>query len=158
MAKIKENWLPAVNWADTHEVSDRGRVRRIGDDRSLAPFPCDRAGHLQVNLCANGLKAKRLVHRMVLEAFVGECPPGMEGCHRDNKTANNALDNLRWDTHLGNMADSTGRPRRAYSRRLTPAQVAAIRASAEGAHMLAERYNVMPWTVHSIRAGRTYKE
>ena len=65
-------------------------------------------GHLTVGLRAtpNG-KVKRLyVHRLVLEAFVGPCPPGMECCHNDGNPANNALSNLRWDTRGANIEDA----------------------------------------------------
>src|SRR4051794_31712386 len=46
-----------------------------------------------------------LVHRLVLEVFVGPCPAGMECCHADGNSLNNALDNLRWDTPEANEAD-----------------------------------------------------
>jgi hypothetical protein len=50
--------------------------------------------------------AVRYVHRLVLEAFVGPCPDGMEGCHFDGNFRNNRVGNLRWDTRKGNMADA----------------------------------------------------
>jgi hypothetical protein len=46
-----------------------------------------------------------LVHRLVLETFVGSCPEGMEGCHGDGDKTNNALLNLRWDTPKSNTCD-----------------------------------------------------
>lgn len=46
-----------------------------------------------------------LVHRLVLEAFLGPAPEGLEGCHNDGNTLNNWLDNLRWDTHENNELD-----------------------------------------------------
>jgi hypothetical protein len=49
---------------------------------------------------------RRKVHRLVLEAFVGPCPDGMEGCHWNGTPTDCRLDNLRWDTHKGNGADS----------------------------------------------------
>jgi hypothetical protein len=45
------------------------------------------------------------MHRLVLFAFVGPCPPGMEGCHNDGNHQNNALSNLRWDTPSANQRD-----------------------------------------------------
>lgn len=45
------------------------------------------------------------VHVLVLEEFVGLCPPGMESCHGDGDTQNNWLTNLRWDTPTNNNAD-----------------------------------------------------
>jgi hypothetical protein len=58
-----------------------------------------------------GLRVKlhgkfHLVPRLVLMAFVGPCPDGMECCHfPDRDTSNNRLSNLRWDTHASNLAD-----------------------------------------------------
>ena len=62
--------------------------------------------HVAVELCIDGVAHSRLVHRLVLEAFIGPCPDGMEGCHEDGDPTNNALTNLRWDTPKGNKADS----------------------------------------------------
>lgn len=46
------------------------------------------------------------VHVLVLKAFHGPCPPGMEACHEDRDHQNNAASNLRWDTHQRNLWDS----------------------------------------------------
>lgn len=46
------------------------------------------------------------VHRLVLDAFVGPCPEGMEGCHNNGDPWDNRVENLRWDTHRNNMRDS----------------------------------------------------
>lgn len=43
------------------------------------------------------------MHRLVLEAFAGPCPEGLECCHNDGNPANNRLENLRWDTRQANM-------------------------------------------------------
>jgi hypothetical protein len=61
------------------------------------------AGYLVVGLGA-GRKQHR-VHCLVLEAFVGPRPAGMQGCHNDSNKLNCALSNLRWDTPKGNIAD-----------------------------------------------------
>jgi hypothetical protein len=45
------------------------------------------------------------VHHLVLCAFVGPCPKGQEGCHNDGDPTNNRVTNLRWDSHIGNLAD-----------------------------------------------------
>ena len=51
-------------------------------------------------------RTHRLVHRLVLEAFIGPGPKGMDGCHfPDPNRANCRLDNLRWDTRASNHAD-----------------------------------------------------
>jgi hypothetical protein len=45
------------------------------------------------------------VHRLVLEAFVGPCPQGMECLHDDGNTSNNRLSNLCWGTRIENAKD-----------------------------------------------------
>lgn len=55
----------------------------------------------------NGTRRKKFVHRLVLEAFVGPCPSGMECCHfPDPDPENNRPSNLRWDAHQANLKDS----------------------------------------------------
>jgi len=64
-----------------------------------------RGNHLSVVLCKGGRTFDVLLHRLVLEVFVGPCPEGMECSHLDGKPANNHLENLRWTTHKENMRD-----------------------------------------------------
>lgn len=76
---------------------------RLGEVwRALKPHS-NPSGHLRVSLGKGDL---RYVHVLVLEAFVGPCPEGMECCHWDGDPSNNRLDNLRWDTPKANHADS----------------------------------------------------
>ena len=72
--------------------------------RPLRPTPQYR-GHLCVCLVRDGTKCSRHVHRLVLEAFLGPCPPGLICCHNDGDPANNRLSNLRWDTYKSNSED-----------------------------------------------------
>lgn len=63
-------------------------------------------GYLQVQLFKDGKSIHKLVHRLVLESFVGPCPPGMECRHYpDNDRANCSLDNLSWATKKVNQRD-----------------------------------------------------
>lgn len=61
-----------------------------------------KSGHLIVIL---GRKNNALVHHLVLKAFVGPQPLGLECCHRDGDPANNEDTNLRWDTRQSNVHD-----------------------------------------------------
>lgn len=62
-------------------------------------------GRAAVHLWNNGSRRSMSVHRLVLLAFVGECPDGMECCHNDGNCLNNAISNLRWDTRDSNVKD-----------------------------------------------------
>lgn len=43
------------------------------------------------------------VHRLMAEAFLGPAPDGCEIDHIDRDRTNNAVDNLRWITHVENI-------------------------------------------------------
>ncbi len=72
-------------------------------------------GRVYVDLCKGNRelgnvgrgKSKRfLVHRLVLEAFVGLCPPGMQCRHfPDPDPRNNWVGNLQWGSQSENEAD-----------------------------------------------------
>lgn len=82
--------------------------------------------YLYLHLWHNGRRRTRLVHRIVLEAFVGPRPRGMECRHLDGNPRNNSLSNLCWGTHEENTADSRRLDR--FATKLTEAQVRAIRS------------------------------
>jgi hypothetical protein len=77
----------------------------FGQWRKIKPLVASRTGHCSVGLCRNSRVERRSVHRLVLEAFVGACPEGMQCCHNDGDARNNRVENLRWDTHLANQQD-----------------------------------------------------
>jgi hypothetical protein len=112
-----EEWRAVVGF-EGFEVSDWGRMRsyvrkgtgrRLNDrPRLLRPTVRKKTGYCVVSLATGDGKRKRKqkrVHMLVLEAFVGPRPAGMQGCHGDRDTQNNRLDNLRWDTPKGNAED-----------------------------------------------------
>lgn len=96
------------------------------------------------------------IHRLVLETFVGPCPPGMEACHNNGKEPDNRIVNLRWDTRSNNLRD---RVRHGYRQwhyksrvaKLTPEKVRAIRASKKSNVALAKKYDVHWKTISRIR-------
>lgn len=67
----------------------------------------DKTGYMIVHLTNdNGDRFYRKVHQLVLEAFVGPCPDGMECRHfPDRDRANNNLSNLQWGTSSENALD-----------------------------------------------------
>jgi hypothetical protein len=66
----------------------------------------NRKGYLFVTVPFQGRKRNILVHRLILEAFKGPRPPGLECRHLDGNPANNHPDNLQWATHAENMHDT----------------------------------------------------
>jgi hypothetical protein len=95
--QAKEIWkdIPGTSYS----VSNYGNVfskkrKKILKQSFLSGYP---------SVCIN--QKRKLVHRVVLEFFIGKCPDGMEACHNDGNKLNNNLSNLRWDTHRNNCLD-----------------------------------------------------
>lgn len=74
-------------------------------------------GYETITACVDGLRIQRSVHSLVLEAYVGPCPSGMECRHLDGDQFNNRLDNLCWGTPSDNKRDVVRHGRCAFSRR-----------------------------------------
>ncbi len=108
----RERWRRVPGWP-AYKVSSHGRVksmpRMLANGRAhgggeLAQSP-DREGYLYVTLC-DGPRVRRVgVATLVLEAFVGVRPEGMEGCHGPEGNQVNHLSELRWDTRVENERD-----------------------------------------------------
>lgn len=113
-----EEWRLVPGFEGAYQVSDSGRVRslnRIADTRPGVPtrFPGrvlatheGNRGHLRVGLHRDGINHQAWVHRLVLAAFVGPIPEGMEVRHLDGDPHNNFLFNLAYGTHSENVLDS----------------------------------------------------
>ena len=99
----KEIWRPVVGFEGLYEVSDHGRVFSIRSENMLKPGT--RNGYPHIILCCSGNDKTFYLHRLVLDAFVGPCPNGMECCHSNGERADNHLDNLRWGTSKENGLD-----------------------------------------------------
>ena len=59
-------------------------------------------GYLRVKLRAPGKQQQKLVHRLVLETFVGPCPENCEASHLNGDRTDNRLENLAWETRQRN--------------------------------------------------------
>jgi hypothetical protein len=165
-----EMWCPIDGWPG-YEVSDWGRVRSywgpgggsqgrrgIGLTPKIIGGYVLKKGHRSVLLYRNHSTEKRrvCVHILVLETFVGPCPPGMECCHNDGNPGNNRLSNLRWDTRSSNQKDALKHGAHGTAK-VTEAMVPAIwrrlilrDPDAE----IARDFGVSNISIHGIKSGR----
>ncbi len=63
-------------------------------------------GYLVVTLCENGKRASRLVHALVLEAFIGSRPSTYHTRHLNGNPQDNRVGNLCWGTAKENSQDA----------------------------------------------------
>ena len=90
-------------------MGSRGGLRKLrGKMRNPSICVLGKSGYrcYLVGLCREGVNEVKLVHRLVLEAFVGPCPDKKECCHNNGNSLDNRLTNLRWDTRRANCLDS----------------------------------------------------
>ena len=159
-----EEWRVIVDFPD-YSVSNLGRVRR---DR---PRPRARVGHIlspgrdkrgyaRLQLSRDGVPKWRLVHRLVLLAFVGAPPsPTHEGAHWDGDPSHNELANLRWATPLEDAADAKRHGHNRGNPKLTPPKVREIRLALKAGDrraVIAARFGVVTQTIDKIATGKTW--
>lgn len=149
----------------------KGNIKiSIGPWWQLRSGKCGKLGYRSVVLFSDSYPKGRsyLVHHLVLRAFVGERPPGLECRHLDGNPQNNQVSNLCWGTRKENIHDqirhgthSCG-PKHAVKTRgsrhgcakLTEEDITAIRAEyiprKVGSPQLAKKYGVASVTIQRI--------
>lgn len=153
-----EEWKDVVGFEGLYEVSNHGNIRSFETKKLKKISFCKKENRPFVNLWKNNKQKIMKPHRMVLEAFVGECPNGMEGCHNDGNSQNNNISNLRWDTHSNNILDrvkhgTSNRGERCGTAKLTLEQVNAIRIDTRLQKEIAKEYGVQQNTISRIKSG-----
>lgn len=164
-----EIWKPIPDWngyfASTHgrimsfwertgvpPQCGGGSVGRIGETGRVLAVQSKEDSRQYVMLRRRGKKRNATVHSLVLLAFVGPRPNGMEACHEDDNPGNNRLANLRWDTRRGNLLDRY----RQSGKVLTRLQVVEIKSKiAAGIRQkdIAAEYGVTQVLVSRIKRG-----
>ena len=114
---MTERWKPVPGLESSYDVSDQGRVKskarpvRRGSglwqkpDLILKPGKSIDGRPFVILPNGQGGWKPYYIHRLVLKAFVGPCPSGMEACHNNGDRTDNRLVNLRWDTKSANAFD-----------------------------------------------------
>ena len=110
-----EVWRDITGYEGLYKVSNRGNVysveritsqgKKIGG-RTLRLI-YSRDGYPQVSLYKNGVMKTKLVHRLVLEAFIPNPENHPEVNHIDEVKDNNKLSNLEWCTSKHNANHGT---------------------------------------------------
>lgn len=168
--KTDEIWKPIRGFDGMYDVSNYGRVRsnsrivrhNLGGDKRLNERIVSKLitvnGYCQVFLYKNGKRSVRLVHRLVLQAFVGECPVGMEVRHLNSVRTDNRLCNLAYGTHSDNVIDTIKLGRNG-NQKLNPELVVTIRKRLDDGELvkdLASEYNVSTRAISKVKNRISY--
>lgn len=110
---MKEIWK-IINTHPYYEVSNFGRVRcwkgrgQYGKKLSIPRIRIilPNKGYPSLALHSNGKRTRYRIHKLVLEAFKGPAPKGMQTRHLDGNKNNNNLYNLVWGTAKENIHDN----------------------------------------------------
>lgn len=115
-------------------------------------LPANNKGYMQFHLQINKTRLHYYLHRFVWEAFRGEIPNGFEINHVDGNKGNNSLSNLELVSKAGNMKHAvlTGL---IQPKKLSDADVRAIRLDSRTSTSIAQSYNVVQSTVSRIKSG-----
>ena len=108
-----ETWKSIPGYEDLYEVSDKGNVRSLLKrtkstsvklEKPLILSPCKtKDGYLFVRLFNKDSGKNFRINRLVLFAFVGECPEGYYAVHLNGKSDDNRLENLKYATPTENQ-------------------------------------------------------
>lgn len=115
-------WKDIPGYDELYEVSETGIVRskvrilyyhdtiNIHNSRVLKPYENldhtkTRVTGLRVTLSKNNIQKRFFIHQLVMLAFKGPCPDGMEVAHNDGNCYNNNFVNLRYCSHSDNEMD-----------------------------------------------------
>ena len=95
-----EHWKAIAGYEGLYEVSDLGRVKSLGNNKSrkekiLKPRKNTR-GYLNVDLCKDGHVKTVRIHRLIATTFIPN-PNNLETInHKDEDKTNNTVSNLEW--------------------------------------------------------------
>lgn len=179
MQSTKEEWRPVPDFGGHYLASSRGRVKvkrrtvervnRWGEvatytyrSRILRPHTIkSKNGTLYkyVSIGWDGNRRSVGVHIMVLLAFRGQRPSRHHcGCHNNSISTDNRPENLRWDTHHGNMQDRkrNGMYLRGEDHpmaKLTNAEAHSLRSSGLNGRQAAEAYGISKTQAYRILNG-----
>lgn len=171
---MQEIWKPILGMENFYEISNFGNIKSLERDgktsfgarkyggKNVNSF-VSKNGYPSVNLTKKDFRKQFSVHRLVLEAFIGKCPEGMEACHTDGNRLNFNLSNLRWDTRQNNALDKRNHKtwqggENCGTSKLKIEQVRYIRENkTELNSILAKKFNVSLNTISRIKKGETWK-
>lgn len=114
---MNELWVDVVGYEGLYMISNLGQIKRLQRtvcrkdgrqaeiaEKVLSPGS-GKSRYQSIRLTNGDVVSTAYIHHIVLTAFLGIRPHGMQACHCDGDRQNNSISNLRWDTVSANHAD-----------------------------------------------------
>lgn len=101
-----EIWRDIAGYEGIYQVSNTGKVRRVGGNVLSIHINKQRNNSCTVMLSYDHKQTRKAVHRLVAFAFPEICGEYFDGAdidHKDTDPTNNKAENLHWVTKSGNM-------------------------------------------------------
>lgn len=163
---MEEIWKSVAGYEGLYSVSNLGRARR--DDSGLVKGSYNPDKYIQIGLFRFGKRKLKMLHRLVIESFVGPIKKGYEVNHIDGDKENNSLPNLEAVTPKENNlhARLTGLWKPKFGEdishaKLNDCQVLEIRnlyrSGGETCRGLARKFGVKKSTIHKLLKNRSWK-
>lgn len=153
-----EEWRAIPGMDGRYEVSRDGHVRSLARKKPRMLAVCAARSLQGKEYAVVQIKpygGVKYVHRLVLETFVGPCPPGCEARHLDDDGMNPKMSNLAWGTRKQNAADrkrnGAYQPGHGLPAKLTEEGVRHIRAGTDRTIDLARQYGVTQRHIAAVR-------
>jgi DNA-binding XRE family transcriptional regulator len=171
---MKEVWKDFAGYEGFYQASSGGEVKRLigiccKKERVLRKNDIV-SGYIRISLIKNGKRKRILLHRIILLAFKGPCPKGMEGCHIDGNKLNNNINNLKYATRSENALDKIShgtmvlpdnkgsKSGMAKSNELQIKEIKIlIKEKILTQNQIAHKFNLSPQTICDIKKERTWK-
>lgn len=171
MTSNSEIWKDIPGYEGRYQASTEGRIRsvdhrvrvvvhgkeatRITRGQVLRPGR-QKSGHVSVVL-GHGAHGSQ-VHQLIMLTFVGPVPEGCEVCHNDGNPANNALNNLRYDTRSENILDEyrAGRIPRGKTHPATVKEIRKRLKNGEPGCVIARDVGLSETQISRIKLGKVY--
>jgi hypothetical protein len=105
-----EQWKPVREFPDDYEISTLGRLRRTSPARGATVgrilSPLRRNGYVAYTIKKDRVYYNRYAHRLLVDAFLGPIPKGMQVNHKNGIRDDCRLENLEIVTNAENRAHS----------------------------------------------------
>ena len=167
-----ETWKTISGYEGRYQVSTLGNVRSVDyvtranyggylerrqrkiPGKMLIPQLVNNKGTFRVGLRFDSTQHRRSVHELVLETFIGPCPPNGRACHINGNKHDNRLENLCWEDK-GPPTDWVRKYVRSRPKpTLNRVKVRAIRKCSLDDLETSLRFGVTLQTVKDIRSGK----